>query len=252
MIEKPFPITVISELQDDLSRVAISAVIAAPFDEIKRFYRTEDQWCRAFFANIYVKACYKKNQSLRVFYNNNDEYQNLSDAFRFDYDIAEQTLDNSSLLIRLLAESGPLGSHDYELRIEAQPYSDKQSIIRLVYQSRYGFFARSALYIYLKTLGSGKIGFSRDADNQAVQGIRGILERNAMRYLLSLCAYLLNYDAAKPLATTLKTWHDYATIFSRELEEIDWPAYQTLKLKEQLDQEKLERHHGELWLNKDW
>jgi len=251
-IQQPFPLAVVSQLEEDLARVAISATIPVEFDQLRAFYRDDSNWCHGFIANIYVKACYKKGDLVRIFYDNNDAYQELSSAFRFDYRIEGQSLDANELLISLVAESGPLGSKDYRLRIEAQATTDNQSNIRLVYQSRYGFVARSALFIYLKTLGSGKIGFSHEPNGQPVKGIRGILERNAMRYLLALCAYFANRNPLKTLQDTLKNWHDYARVFNKELQEIDWIDYQKLKLQEYQDQQKLQQYQGELWLNKDW
>ena len=251
-IHQPFPIAVQSELDGDLARVAVSARIPVAFTELQTFYRNDDAWCQGFFANVYVKACYKNGKLLRIFYDNNDEYQDLGDAFQFDYQVVEQTLNNQHLYISLRADSGPLGSEDYRLSIEAEAQSDSHTVLRLVYQSRYGFIARSALFVYLKTLGRDKIGFSRDQQAQPVAGVRGILERNAMRYLLALCAYFSNQNAVKPLANTLKNWHDYATVFSQELQEIDWSDYQKLKLREYQDQLKLQQHNGELWLKEDW
>lgn len=252
LIKQPFPIQVESEASDESSRVAISAVIPVSFAELSDFYRDDQRWCRGFFANVYVKACYKKPQQVRLFYDNNDEYHALDDAFRFDYKVENQSLDASHLLISLISKDGPLGTHDYLLQLEAEPYAESKSIIRLVYKNSYGFVARSALYIYLKTLGSDKIGFSHDADGKPIQGIRGILERNAMRYVLSLSAYFMNRQPGKPLQTTLKNWHDYASLFQKQLQEIPWADYRQLKLQEFKDQKKLEANHGEMWEKDDW
>lgn len=241
-----------SQADGESSRVAISALIPVKFSQLSAFYRDEQQWCRGFFANIYVKACYKKPRQVRLFYDNNDTYQPLQDAFRFDYEIENQSLDDSHLLISLVSADGPLGTHNYLLRLEAEPYSQTTSIIRLVYRNSYGFVARSALFIYLKTLGSDKIGFSRDPDGQPIKGIRGILERNAMRYVLSLSAYFINRDPNKPLQTTLRNWHHYAKLFQKQLQEIGWEDYRQLKLQEFEDQKKLEANHGEMWDKDEW
>jgi len=252
LLSKPFPISVTSELNGDLSRVAISALVPVTFTELANFYRDDSQWCQAFFANVYVKSCYKNQRSLRLFYNNNDRYQDLEAAFRFDYRIETQQLDPTRLYISLIAASGPLGSFDYQLNIEAQAANAGNSFIRLVYQARYGWLARSAVYVYLKTLGGGKVGFSHDQDNKPVEGLRGVLERNAMRYLLALSAYFTNHESGKPYTVTLKNWHDYAQVFQDELQEIDWNAYQSLKTKEYGDLLKLEKNRGELWVKDDW
>lgn len=251
-LQSPFPIAVVSEQQGELARVAISAVLPVPYPDIRTFAGDGNAWCEGFFTNIYVKACYKKSTQLSIYYANNSEYQPLPDAYRFDYRLRQQLATHQGLSLAFYADSGPLSSWDYRIRLEAEPHDEQHSRVRFVYQMRYGLIARSALFVYLKTLGSGKKGFSRDAQGEVIEGVRGILERNAMRYLLALSAYFQNSQAGKPLATSLKLWHDYARVFQSELDEVPWQQYQALKLREYRDQQHLQETQGVLWLDKNW
>ena len=68
------------------------------------------------------------------------------------------------------------------------------------YAYGYGIAARLAMQAYLATAGRDKVGFTvtgKDADGKPtyIAGVRGVVERNTMRYYLAIDAYL----AATPL-----------------------------------------------------
>ncbi|MDT4876423.1 hypothetical protein FQZ97_1118590 [compost metagenome] len=93
--------------------------------------------------------------------------------------------------MRLEAEDGPLGTRRYRIKLEAVALDERRSFLHLSYSYAYGLAARLATQAYLATLGRNKVGFSivaHDAEGQPVYigGMRGVIERNTMRYYLAI------------------------------------------------------------------
>ena len=92
---------------------------------------------------------------------------------------------------------------------------------------------------YLATMGSGKLGFTQierqpGGPKAYVEGMRGAVERNTMRYYLAIDAYLgsLNTAAPEQLERRLQYWFDATERYPRQLREIDRNAYLTMKRSE--------------------
>ena len=116
----------------------------------------------------------------------------------FTFRVAASTPDY--LQVRLAAAEGPMGTHNYRIRLEAVPIDGRKTFIHMSYAYGYGFAARMATNIYLSTVGSRKVGFSsqgKTADGKPdyVGGVPGLIERNTMRYYLAIDAYLGAYAA---------------------------------------------------------
>ena len=95
-------------------------------------------------------------------------------AFRYSV----PTANPDYLRVKMAADSGPLGTRDYQLVIEATPLDAKRSFIHLSYSYSYGIAARVAMQGYLSTLGRDKVGFSITGQGDSgkpvyVGGLRG-------------------------------------------------------------------------------
>lgn len=94
----------------------------------------------------------------------------------------------------LEARRGPLGTGDYLVGLEAVRLDDARSFVHMRYAYRFGIRTRLAIRLYLTTGGSGKVGFTSvgndDAGPKLTPGVCGAIERNVMRYLLAIDAYL--------------------------------------------------------------
>ncbi|NPT53878.1 hypothetical protein GNZ13_04465, partial [Paraburkholderia sp. 5N] len=64
--------------------------------------------------------------------------------------------------------------------------------------------------------------------------VRGLVERNTMRYYLAIDAYLgaLSSTPDKRLEQRLTTWFDATEQYPRQLHEVDRQAYMQMKYKE--------------------
>lgn len=88
---------------------------------------------------------------------------------------------------------------------------------------------------YLATIGSDKVGFTATGDPGTAKpgyigGVRGLLERNTMRYYLAIDAYLATLD--KPLDQRLGRWFDATEQYPRQLHEVERQDYMEMKRDE--------------------
>ncbi|MOA45409.1 hypothetical protein D3C78_1678040 [compost metagenome] len=92
---------------------------------------------------------------------------------------------------------------------------------------------------YLATLGRNKVGFSivgRRADGQPIHvgGMRGVVERNVMRYYLAVEAFLdaLPAPAASQAERRLQLWHAGVRRYPLQLQEPELDSYLEMKRRE--------------------
>jgi hypothetical protein len=92
---------------------------------------------------------------------------------------------------------------------------------------------RLAMQAYLATAGAGKVGFT-PAGNDLIGGMRGVVERNTMRYYLAIDAYLNTAagPAGQRVERRLMEWFDSTEQYKRQLHELDRDAYLAMKRKE--------------------
>jgi hypothetical protein len=225
----------------------IFAEINHPYAKASQALRAIDHWCDILILHLNVKGCRVVRgpeaplleMSLgRKF----DEPLDETYPLNFSYRVAVS--DDDYLRILLRADTGPLGTENYQIALEAVPLPSGRTFIHLSYSYGYGLAARLAMKGYLATLGSGKVGFSvvdRQPDGTPVfvDGVRGVVERNTMRYYLAIEAYLgsLSAPPAEQLEQRLLAWFDATERFSRQLHELEKDEYLTMKRKEVLRQQ---------------
>jgi hypothetical protein len=162
----------------------------------------------------------------------------------FHYSVAAATADY--LHVTMAADSGPLGTRDYQLAVEVTPLDAKRSFIHLSYSYSYGVAARIAMQGYLSTLARDKVGFSVAGQGDSgkpvyVGGLRGVAERNTMRYYLAVEAYLgaLAAPKAEQLEKRLRDWFAATEQHPLQLHEMERDEYLVMKRHEVQRQEKL-------------
>jgi hypothetical protein len=107
------------------------------------------------------------------------------------------------------------------------------------YAYGYGAAARLAMQAYLATAGRDKVGFSitgkgEDGKPIYIDGVRGVVERNTMRYYLAIEAYLgaMGGPAGERQEKRLRTWFDATERYARQLHEMERDEYLTMKRSE--------------------
>ena len=200
MAASPFdrPLAVDSGETDGVMHGEIHGELAHPFPVLARRLTQAAAWCDVVVLHINVKGCGAHGGIVTV-YSGRKTYEPLDRAYalRYGFRVAAQRPDY--LRVELAADSGPLGTRDYALVLEATPVGER-TFVSLRYAFRPSAGSRLATASYLATLGSGKAGFTvvgkrRDGSPEWVAGVRGIVERNAMRNFLALDAWLETCDA---------------------------------------------------------
>jgi hypothetical protein len=202
----------------------VTARLDHPFERVRTALRRPQSWCDILLLHPNVTGCRlgaaaaDGEASLTV------EIGRMHEPATFAYRVAKADADY--LDVRLFADEGPAGTTNYRIRLEATPLDEQHTALHLVYSHGYGVKARMTMRAYLATLGRGKVGFTRaghDANGQPiyVDGFRGALERNAMRYYLCIEAYLDALSAApeRQFETRLLRWYAHSERYSPQLRE---------------------------------
>jgi hypothetical protein len=220
----------------------IFSVVDLPYTTVNPALQGTEHWCDILMVHLLVKDCRANPSgpaptlSLAVARTWN---QPLDAAHRIDfrYKLAAATADY--LQVQLNADAGPMGTKNYRLMLEAVPLDTKRTFIHMSYAYGYGFAARMAMEGYLATLGRNKVGFSitgRGSDGKPVYmgNVRGVVERNTMRYYLAVEAYLgaLALPASERTERRMHDWYESIERYPRQLHEIERNEYLDMKRKE--------------------
>ncbi len=214
----------------------VYALVAHPFATVSAALTASAPWCDIMIMPVNTKDCRFSDKpgatalTLRI----GRKYdQPIEDAYpiEFMYRVAETSPEYFA--VRLDAETGPFSTRDYHVLVEATPVANDKTFLHLRYSYGYGLAGRLAMQAYLATAGAGKVGFTSSGSN-LIGGMRGVVERNTMRYYLAIDAYLgaTSASAAERLERRLQAWFDATEQYARQLHEIDRGSYLAMKRKE--------------------
>jgi len=225
----PFNRPLVLESSENKEQLAgnIYAVVDKPFATVTSALRSPANWCEVLMLHLNTKHCAPQQAGGattlavsvgRKFDQPLDQAQKI--AFAFSVPSASERL----LDVRLSAPEGPLSTRDYRIALEAVPLAGGKTFIHLGYSYAYGTAARLAMQTYLATLGRGKNGFTTG-------GIRGVVERNTMRYYLAIDSFLAA-PAVSQRETRAAAWFDATEQYAAQLHEVERDEYLTMKRSE--------------------
>jgi hypothetical protein len=165
--------------------------------------------------------------------------QPISDTYKVDFGYAMPAATPDYLKVQMAAADGPMGTYNYRLALEAVPLDANRSFVHMSYAYAYGMAARLAMQTYLATVGRDKVGFSvtgKEAGGKPVYigGVRGVVERNTMRYYLAIEAYLgaLATPVAQRTEKSLNDWFTAVERYPVQLHEMERADYMAMKRNE--------------------
>ncbi len=219
----------------------IYAEIAYPFALVGKSLTDSSQWCDVLMLHLNTKYCRAQSAqgatAMTVMLGKKYD-QPLKDANKvnFAYSVVTNTPDYFD--VRMNAKEGPLSTKDYRILLEAVALPNGHTFMHLSYSYGFGFSGAMAMRVYLATIGSGKVGFTKmkgGASTDAyIGGMRGVVERNTMRYYLAIDAFLSGLAAAPAdrLETRLQNWFTATDQYARQLHEIEREPYLKMKRNE--------------------
>ena len=218
----------------------VYAVLEHPFAGVSAALADPSQWCEILILHLNTKYCRRVDAQgsprvqMRV---GRKEPQAIESASLLDFAWRTAQARPDYLSVQMDAGEGPYDTGDYRLFAEAVPLAGGRTFLHLGYGMSYGGASQLAMKLYLGTIGRDKVGFTRvqrGGRDVFVDGVRGVVERNTMRYYLAIDAYLasLAAPAGQQLERRLKTWFDTTEKYPRQLHEVERDAYLRMKRDE--------------------
>lgn len=220
----------------------IYAVVDYPFATVNQALNNPAHWCDVLILHINIKYCHadknKTGTALTVNLGKKNE-QPLADTYRVEFNYREIITTPDYFALELNAENGPLNTRDYRIWVEATPIKGGRTFLHFTYAYAFGLAGRLAMQGYLSTIGSDKVGFTvtgklPDGSPNYIKGVRGVVERNTMRYYLAIDAYLaeLYTPANQQLEQRLRSWYRSTEEYRRQLHEVELSEYLVMKRDE--------------------
>jgi hypothetical protein len=236
------PMTIESVEKDGNLKGDVYAVAMQPFAVTAPALQGMDHWCDILMLHLNVKQCSWRgsgnDSTLSVSVGRKFD-QPVKDANKVDFNYHLITSSADYLQVKLDADEGPLGTTDYRIVLEAIPLDAKTSFVHMSYSYSHGMAAKIAMQAYLSTIGRDKVGFTvvgRKPDGSPVYmgGVRGVIERNAMRYYLAIDAHLAasTLPRAEHAESRIRAWIDSTQRYALQLHEMERDEYLTMKRKE--------------------
>jgi len=215
----------------------VYAVVEHPLVEIGTALKGSAHWCEVLTLHINNRRCSTasgpQGREMLTLYVVRRYDKPIDQAFElpFVYRVASATPEH--LMVELSAESGPLGTSNYRVTLEAVALDERKSFLHFSYSYDHNTMVRLGTMAYLATFGSDKVGFTvlgktPEGQPDYIRGLRGLVERNAMRYFLTLDAYL-SAPGPEQADRRQRRWFAAAEQYPRQLHEVDLDTYLALK-----------------------
>lgn len=204
----------------------VYAVLDHPFERVKESLQDPDAWCAIMLLPFNTKACQATGSRLAMRIGRKPD-QPVDQAYRIDFAFQNAAATADYFEARLTAGQGPFGTRDYVIVAEAVPLEGGKTFMHMRYAYGFSGSGRFAMQAYLATAGASKVGFTTG-------GVRGAVERNAMRYYLAIDAYLdtLNVPAAQRVEKRATEWFNATERYPKQLREMDRGTYLAMKRQE--------------------
>jgi hypothetical protein len=140
----------------------------------------------------------------------------------------------------LTSGKGPFGTSNYRISLQGIPLEGGKSFVHFSYAYDQSSATGAAAKTYLATMGRGKVGFTvvgkkKSGEPQLVDGMLGLIERNAMRYFLAVDAYTAAPD---DFEKRLALWHAGTKKYPQQLDDHTEANYLKFKREDQQRQGK--------------
>ena len=226
------PLVLQSTQSGDHLEGEVYARVDQPYAMVQKGLRGTDNWCGILILHLNVKMCRPQPTGLDMALGRKYD-QPVEDAYKLHFDYKPVANGADYMKTELTSGDGPLGTKDYRIAVEVAPLDAGHTMLHMSYAYGFGFTAKVAMNAYLSTAGADKVGFSvsgKDSDGKPsyVGGVRGLVERNTMRYYLAIDDYVAAPSPSQ-LEQRLETWFDATERYPRQLHELEKADYLAMK-----------------------
>jgi hypothetical protein len=242
------PLSMESKEGTDTVSGEIHSIVDHPFASARTTLTRPAEWCELLLLHLNTKYCRAQGDGAKTVLHVNigaKHDQPLAESHRVDFGYEVVASRADYFQVNLGADQGPMGTRAYRIALEAAPAAGGKTYLHLSYSYSYGVTGRIAMQAYLASVGRNKVGFSL-ADKEGgteeaggkqaglVGGMRGVVERNTMRYYLAIECYLgaLSVPAPAREEKSLRDWFAAVERFPRQLHEIESADYLAMKRRE--------------------
>jgi hypothetical protein len=216
------------------------AVLDYPLDKVAAALRTQQQWCDVLILHLNTKYCraaqVNGSPGLAV-YIGKKEPEELDKAYRVDLAYKAE-IRPDYMNVRMTAAKGPMGTSDFRILVQAASVENNRTLLHLTYSYAFGMAGKIGMQGYLATAGASKVGFTVTGNEGGkpvyIGGVRGVVERNTMRYYLGIDSYLKELDTppGEQQERRLLNWFSATERYARQLHELEQDEYLTMKRAE--------------------
>lgn len=230
----------------------IDAVIDHPFSVVRAKLNNPSSWCEIMVLHINTKYCHAAGNTSGATLHVNigkKTQEDLSTTNRLNLHYSVSAATSDYLEILLTSKEGPMGTSDYRIQLAAVSLPNNKTFLHLTYSYAVSFSGRVAMKTYLNTAGRGKVGFKAtgktpDGKPAYISGMRGLMERNTMRYYLAIDAFLQNPQPTQ-LEQRLQNYFTANERYARQLHEMNREEYIEMKRAEYQRQQSLGGRNNE-------
>lgn len=244
------PITIQSSDQNHTMLGVVYGVMDQPFPAVQQALVSPQAWCDIVPQHLNIKACTDEQVDgicRLTFYSGRKFYEKAQDVYLLPYRFDVTHSEPGYFQTILSADKGPMGTSHYRIEVEAIPLAENKTFLHFRYAYQYNFLTSISMKTYLATLGSGKVGFSVTGKDDTgkpvyVAGIRGVIERNTVRYFFAIQSYLdtLGRQPGERFLARINEWFALTERFPHQLHELDKKDYLAYKQYEHRDQLQLQ------------
>lgn len=213
----------------------IHGVMPHPLAVIEDALGDAAHWCEILTLTYNIKRCDPLPGPVLSVLVGKTAQEPIDNASRMQLDLRSTAGGPRYMRKVLEAARGPFGTRNYVIAVEAIPIDAHSSFVHLSYSYELGRLSRVAAQVYLATEGASKVGFTMETDGQGggaqlVGGLRGVMERNTVRYFFAIEAYLgtLALPPEQRFDARLRAWFDACEPY-RQLHEMPRGEYVELK-----------------------
>ena len=230
-----------SEANEEL-KGEVYAIVDHPFNTTVQVLQDKSRWCEVVMLHQNVKRCRagaetpKDRMAIVV---GRKAQHTPEQGYKMDFTFNVEALTADYVRVQMSAREGPMSTRDHRVTLQAAPLDAQRSFIHLSYGYSFGGMARMATQAYMTTAGRDKVGFTvtgktKEGDPVFINGVRGMVERNAMRYFLAIEAYFgaMSAPSAQQQEKRLQDWFALTEQHPRQLHEMERDEYLAIKRRE--------------------